>query len=713
MTKIKKTKEKSPPLNKVNLLYGIWKAWIVIKTKYKKAVILLIIGVFQVFSTVSAHAPHDVVKEIVLSPNFSQDNTLYSLERLNLLKSINRGLTWKRLTQGLDSVSALTSVAVDPILSNVLYLSAGKDGVYKSENAGNSWYKINQGLNTFNISKLYAVPAANSGVVFAVSNLRDLYRRESNNWLKVFNNPNPISVIASLSNGQKILTGDQGGNLFLSSDAGFTWSKIYQFANCGEIKTIGTLNSPLLSNRFYVGTSLCGVFRTLDAGKSFLNSSSGITDVDIHAIALSPDFTNDGTLFVSTANQAIFISNNAGLNWKKHSEGLTTDRQGDSNQFSNIGISPNFNNDKTLFLAGFDGLFKSANTGITWRELNTMPRTLIQSIVLSPNYSSDKTLALTTYLGGIYLSKDDGNSWNSVAGNIAYRNSDIVFSPSYPSDGTLFVTMLGKNHIGKTIDYGLTWTTPILLPSSGVPTILAISPNYINDQSLFVATRAAHINRSTDGGTTYSDIYNSENPAASYATSSLVISPNFSVDQTLLIATVNGVHMSNDGGNFWFARGLKNTFGLHAKLAFSTNYAKDHIIFIAGEKGLFRSKDGFSTWHKISNLTRGVDGWVQELAVSPDFKNDKTIIISVKGKGLFKSQDQGWIFQPIGVGLIKANNSIALWEGFPVASSSSIRFSPSYAIDKTIFATSSDWLYRSLNGGKTWEVIVHHSKLGI
>jgi len=188
----------------------------------------------------------------------------------------------------------------------------------------------------------------------------------------------------------------------------------------------------------------------------------------------------------------------------------------------------------------------------------------------------------------------------------------------------------------------------------------------------------------------------------SYCVSGFAISPNFSVDQTLLFATTadSSVYISRDGGKTWLVKGLPKTFGQQIKLAISPNYAQDHTIFMGGTLGLFRTVDGFETWTKVANN----DGYIEELAVSPNFKNDNTLIISVRGKGLFKSENRGLTFRVVGTALINDNYSIALWDDFP-ASSSLIKFSPSYAIDKTIFATSSDTLFRSKDGGETWTVL--------
>ena len=60
---------------------------------------------------------------------------------------------------------------------------------------------------------------------------------------------------------------------------------------------------------------------------------------------------------------------------KKQSRGLKKHSQADTTiyknpHFSDLTISPDFSKDKTLLLAGFDGVFKSTNGGRSWRDIN-------------------------------------------------------------------------------------------------------------------------------------------------------------------------------------------------------------------------------------------------------------------------------------------------------------------------------------------------------
>ncbi|MDD5271723.1 MAG: hypothetical protein PHU14_03275 [Methylovulum sp.] len=681
--------------------------------------VVSVLAVFFCFPLpVSAHVPHDVIFDVITSPAYKDDHTVYSIVRGNVVKSTNRGKSWKHLIQGIDNTTELQFMAIPPSFPSALYLSTEGDGIYKSENAGESWHKSNQGLDTLAFSKLYTPPAS-ADVAFAVGLQRGLYRTDNGGaqWLKVYDNAVPLSAIAGFgwnsSDGFEVLVGDNNGVLSLSADKGDTWTQLYQFSGCGEISSIGTLQNPLLRNTFFVGTSKCGVFRTVDGGASFAQMNAGIEDLNIRSIVMSPGYSADATAFVSTWTKAIFISNDGGLAWKKYNTGLSTTPQAalqKAPDFQGIGMSPNFLSDKTLFLCGFAGLFQSTDGGKNWGQLTTLSTSLIISFAISPNYSLDPNLVVSTYGNGLFKSVDNGGSWQEIANNIKSRGDDVVFSPNFQNDSTMFFST-GKYTIGKSTDRGETWVKHDL-PRSDFPTIIALSPGFANDATFFVGTRNSSIYRSTDAGITFTPVFDQKKKHIGHVTG-LAVSPNYTNDNTLVAALGKGdVYISHNSGGSWILKGSESTFGIESKLAFSPNYTVDKTIFIASTQGLFKSTDGFDTWSKVSCDACGVDGNIRAIALSPNYAVDKTILMAVQGKGLFKSQNGGKTFGPIAVRLIASNFLFGPWNDFPAATSSTIGFSASYATDHTIFATTSERLYRSQDSGKTWQLIVLGLNLG-
>lgn len=652
-----------------------------------------------------AHAPHDEITNLAISPTYNQDQTLFSIVRNNLLRSTNGGSSWKRIVKGLDNRRNLSSLAISTNSNQFLFLSSNGDGIYKSQDRGSSWLKVNNGLGSLKIG-LLAMSADNNQIVFAAGSENSLYRTfdGGENWHQVRGNANRITTIATFPN-KLVLIGDEQGTINFSTDGGNVWSQSFQILNSGAITAISVSPKYSVDRTFFVGTQSGGIFRTTNGGSSFLVINNGVLDKSIRSLALSPSYQIDSIVFASTWHEGVFQSSNRGDTWIKHSQGLTKVGQADQYKkphFQDLRISQTFVKDKTIFLGGFDGLFKSTNGGIIWQQLDTLPTNLIMSIALSPAYNIDSTLAISTYIKGLYKTTNKGITWTAINNSFKQQNfrfSDIVFSPNYHLDKTIFVSG-GLKESAKSIDRGNSWNISSISDVSTQPTIIAISPRFVSDQTIFVGTRQnGGIFRSVDGGATYSLVL-----SKARRIESLVISPDFLTDKTLYASFGSGVFKTVNGGETWQLLASSSTFQPNVRLAISPNYKVDKTVFVGTERGLFKTINRGSNWVKLLGNAYGGDGYVETIAISPNYQNDQELIISVKGKGLFKSTNSGKTFFQIANELIDNNHALSSLNQFPQVSIP-IQFSPSYAFDNTIYGTSAEELFQSTDGGNTWKII--------
>ena len=679
-----------------------------------------------------AHRPHDVISQIEISPNYEQDNTVYIIVRNNLYKSNDGGSNWRRITQGLDAefFTALSSLALSPNNPQRLLLASEQNGIYRSVDGGESWARANGGLDSrfTDLLEISPIDGNLSLVTVAKEKLGEatqLYRTEdgANNWQKVLEHPYPITAISfSPTNRAVVLLGDREGNLLLSQDSGKSWTELEPLNNSGSITKIVIPNN--IQTAFYVGTESDGIVKVQDSGKRLTKLDTKSADNNIRDITLNPK--NPGyDLWISTWDGGTFVSSDEGETWQEQTQGLTRESQADDMKkphFMEVRLSPNFQQDNTLFLGGFNGLFKSIDGGENWEEINTLSPGIIVSMDISPNYAQDSTVAVVTYVGYPYISHDQGQNWQAGHGGLEIprlaksfkapdqdprRFFDVAFSPNFAVDKQIFATFLWDEFL-KSTDEGKSWKV-VALPNPKRVSLRGLtvlpSPNLASDQTLYLGTQYGAIYVSTNGGESFKYLNQIEQHSTNEPIS-LVISPNFAVDQTLYASGQKGIYQSINGGKTWqptnAGKPLASTNRYAVRLAISPNYSEDATVLAGTEAGLFMTTNGGESWQELLSPAYGDKVYVKDVAISPNYQNDRTFLISTSGQGLFKTTDAGQTFNPIG------DSSLAFSRISNIPSAGiPIHFSPNYANDNTLygFGNAETKVYKSTDGGNTWDTL--------
>ncbi|MGD1857498.1 MAG: YCF48-related protein [Leptolyngbyaceae cyanobacterium] len=649
-----------------------------------------------------AHDPHDVVQQVELSPAYSQDRSLYLLVRGNFLTSTDGGSTWQRRVQGLNHQTPLTAFAVAPSDPNYLYLTTEGDGIYQSVNGGRAWQPLNQGLPELNLGKV-AVASTDAERVFVAGHDGGLYRRDGDTWALTLSTEVPVSAISAAS--ERILVGDQQGQLYRSTDTGQTWTPL------GRTDSAITSISAADTDSFWIGTDGAGVFRTQNGGQT-LTAVAELPEPSVQDI-VSPDGTQ---LFVSTSSQGVFYSDNGGDSWQPADSGLTKTDQADKMgfpHFTDLALSPD--QDGTLFASGFNGLFKTTNQGESWQQLDTLPGGLVMALGVSPDYGNDSTVVALTYVGEAYMSPDGGDSWTPMAKGLELplftdsldpidlnddprRFQSLAFSPSYAEDKIVFATILNNGVLRYSPNSG--WELQAFKDWERAIAI-APSPNFAQDQIIFVGTQKGRIYRSDDGGKSFNKVseiapqFGNESPF-------MVVSPNYAEDKTVFITGAAGVYKSTDVGWSWQTVTTPDQIEnrLKLKLAISPNYGEDQTLWLGTTSGLLQTQDGGDTWTEVT--TYGDSPYIEAVAVSPNYREDQTLLVSVRGQGLFKSTDGGRTATAVGDPTIP----LAIVNNFEYGAMPLV-FSPNYAEDKTVFGFGSvtGEIFKSVDGAQTWQTL--------
>jgi hypothetical protein len=489
--------------------------------------------------------------------------------------------------------------------------------------------------------------------------------------------------------------------LLQSTDGGVNWSVVAGLPNNAKMLSLAFSPAYGQDQTIYVAGG-GGLFQTTNRGTSW----TVLTRQPLQALALSPNFATDNTLFAVTNQRKILKSTNRGgtLTVLPSPSALTSG-------LTAIAVSPNYALDKTLLLgASADGVFKSTNGGATWVQVTSgMPLPAVTALVFSPGFSADRTAFAATFGSGVLVSTNGGNSWAASNSGITDLNAtSLTLSPGYLQDSTLWVTT-AVSGVFQSNTQGTAW-----MPGEIIPRALSnlSSTHY---QALAAAAGGA--------GTalylaTYEGLWSAAGSPSSWQYIDTVptrlirginLSPHYAQDQTLFANTYGGGNLwSTTGGASWTFRNTGMLRSYTDAAAISPNFAADGMAFSSTGDGLQRTSDRGATWQRMKML--GVITCPRAVAPSPNIAQDSTVLIGTDNlPGLsypptVTYQGQQYPNQGLFVSTDLGNNWIPTSLGGPPVDQ--ILMSPAFATDRTAFALSTlDGLYKSTDGGMTWTQI--------
>ncbi|HVN79406.1 MAG TPA: YCF48-related protein [Terriglobia bacterium] len=573
--------------------------------------------------------------------------------------SDNGAASWEFMPLALPQNAELNAAVLDPGNSNTIYIGVSDqfmreassfEGVYKSVDGGRHWEQL---------------PQTSRWSVFSLAISTD----------------RPLDIAAGTRTG-----------VFRSRDGGKNWTRLSP-ASHPELKNVVSLAlDPLDPEVTYAGTPHLP-WRTLDNGKHWTSITEGmIDDSDIFSIAVDRGKVN---MVYASACSGIYRSIIRGTRWTKV-QGIPG-----SNRRTHI-LLQDPTDLNILFAGTTQGLWKSSDRGTTWEKPNPYPYS-INSIVVNP--LDNNVLYVATDRSGILKSEDGGKTFVGVNQGFVNRNLTRFLTGSRLYTCSVYDGEFGG--VFSSEDEGHTWEliadNNALLGKNIIS--LAVSPT---DPSLVVAGTYEGMMKSRDGGINWEFI-----PGSSFSwgrTSNLpVVSRN---------KPGSRVHRIPENTL------LRNTIRFN-DLGFST--AVSGVVYAASSAGLFRSVDYGESWGRVANLgTRDVSriilhptdpNWLMifsdgDLMISANQgRRWTTAAIEVPGIQIynfaFSLESPGGIWAGTSHGLFHSSDGGRTWtrkkEGLPFVPIHNIYVTPQKPNIVFVQSNGSNQVYRSADGGDTWE----------
>jgi hypothetical protein len=140
-----------------------------------------------------------------------------------------------------------------------------------------------------------------------------------------------------------------------------------------------------------------------------------------------------------------------------------------------IAVSPNYADDKNVYIGTESGIFRSVNGGLGWRELDfKVENAPVVSMAISPDFKEDQLLFAGSEEQGVYYSKDRGSTWRLAEGaQVSGSVNSILIAKDFPE--VPCITIANGEAILVSRDYGQTWIPWIdtLLLDDQIITIVA------------------------------------------------------------------------------------------------------------------------------------------------------------------------------------------------------------------------------------------------
>ena len=291
--------------------------------------------------------------------------------------------------------------------------------------------------------------------------------------------------------------GTPGGLFYLSADGGKAWAQPRGGlgGGCQRVSALAVSPAYATDRTIFAALAGNGIFRSTDGGHLWQPASTGLRSMSIDDLFLSPGFEGDHMAFSWSRAQgqgSLYRSTDGGITWEVVGVDLSL-----------VAMSPELDQDGVLMGVSASQVVASHDRGATWAPVGRVPNgdsfTLLSIAPLFARWQV--AFAFGAASQNLYRSDDGGHSWDVVlrVGGQAFGSlpPQLAYGPETDEGRLLFFLVSSTDLNGdppidhgtlyRSEDGGLSWDL-LALPTDLVPTALAISPTYAQDGLVWLGT---------------------------------------------------------------------------------------------------------------------------------------------------------------------------------------------------------------------------------
>ncbi|MGA2668372.1 MAG: T9SS type A sorting domain-containing protein [Ignavibacteria bacterium] len=446
-------------------------------------------------------------------------------------KSTNAGASWTLMNSGIVETSVgIQTIVVHPTDPNTAWMTVfdglvnSTNGVYKTTNGGTNWFAANGGMTIVNVLSLIINPL-NPNVLYAGTSYNPsaitptkIYKTYNGgtNWIEISNGlptgtttGDPVRCLSiSTVDTARVLAGlfmnDTLGGAYLTTNGGTLWVK--------KQNGLGTVAGTLIRNclirpgsstEFYVGldgggTTARGVFRTTDAGNTWVDFNNGdlVNTFTVRGLAFKT--LGDSTLYAGCSaigfgvfgyswpaptpigwseqtspvttglNTVSAVSNQIG--WIGGNSGVVLRTTNGGSSWTNVTGAP-IGTDAVYAICGIDAntclvstspsntfVFKTTNGGANWTQVFTVVGGFVDDIKM---FSATNGYLYGDPVGGrweLYKTTNAGTNWDSTGLYLPQAASEAGWNNAMCIRGTKVWFGTNNTKVYYSTNSGTNWT---------------------------------------------------------------------------------------------------------------------------------------------------------------------------------------------------------------------------------------------------------------